>query len=165
MNEKFAICRDIHREFMANPDYEAFHAPVKWKEMGLFDYPTVIKQPMDLGTIERKLSREMYTTPAEYIYDMRLVYRNCMTYNLETSLLYEQGRKFMTAFEQRVRDTHLFDFDFHVSPQKSEKHIAQFKTALSKCNFKAVDAVFRVLCEVCPECLEQVAFARGSDEA
>ena len=31
--------------------------------------------------------------------------------------------------------------------------------ALSKCNFKAVDAVFRVLCEVCPECLEQVAFA------
>lgn len=24
----------------------------------------------------------MYTTPAEYIYDMRLVYRNCMTYNL-----------------------------------------------------------------------------------
>lgn len=31
-----------------------FRYPVNWKEMGLLDYPTVIKQPMDLGTIDVK---------------------------------------------------------------------------------------------------------------
>ena len=28
-----------------------FKYPVRWKELGLLDYPNVIKQPMDLGTI------------------------------------------------------------------------------------------------------------------
>ena len=30
---------------------EAFRTPVKWKELGLLDYPKVVKQPMDLTTI------------------------------------------------------------------------------------------------------------------
>lgn len=30
---------------------EPFREPVAWKEWGLDDYPKIIKQPMDLGTI------------------------------------------------------------------------------------------------------------------
>ena len=30
----------------------AFRSPVNWKEMNLPDYPIIIKQPMDLGTID-----------------------------------------------------------------------------------------------------------------
>lgn len=69
-----------------------FRYPVNWKEMGLLDYPTVIKQPMDLGTIDvkdcslyhfqKKMNRDVYKTPAEFIYDMRLIYKNCMRYNI-----------------------------------------------------------------------------------
>lgn len=29
-----------------------FKYPVRWKELGLLDYPNVIKQPMDFVTIE-----------------------------------------------------------------------------------------------------------------
>ena len=49
--------------FLENPDYGMgfcwidsvvvdFRSPVNWKELGLLDYPTIIKQPMDLGTID-----------------------------------------------------------------------------------------------------------------
>lgn len=31
---------------------DAFLEPVDWKALGLTDYPIVIKQPMDLGTIK-----------------------------------------------------------------------------------------------------------------
>ena len=33
-------------------DVDAFLEPVDWKSLGLTDYPLVIKQPMDLGTIK-----------------------------------------------------------------------------------------------------------------
>lgn len=47
---------------------------------------------MDLGTIEvfyyfkydiqRRLNKDMYRTPTEFIYEMRLIYKNCMRYNI-----------------------------------------------------------------------------------
>lgn len=62
MQDSFSNCREVHRSFIENPDYgrswsvptcvEAFREPVKWKENGLLDYPTIIKCPMDLGTID-----------------------------------------------------------------------------------------------------------------
>ena len=62
MQDSFSNCREVHRSFIENPDYgkswssiscvEAFREPVKWKETGLLDYPTIIKCPMDLGTID-----------------------------------------------------------------------------------------------------------------
>ena len=30
---------------------DPFQSPVPWREWGLDDYPRIIKQPMDLGTI------------------------------------------------------------------------------------------------------------------
>ena len=30
---------------------DPFQTPVPWREWGLDDYPRIIKQPMDLGTI------------------------------------------------------------------------------------------------------------------
>lgn len=31
---------------------EPFHEPVDWQGWGLFDYPKLIKKPMDLGTVQ-----------------------------------------------------------------------------------------------------------------
>jgi len=39
--------------------------PVDWKGMGLFDYPTLIKKPMDLGTVKKNLSGRKYKTIPE----------------------------------------------------------------------------------------------------
>lgn len=36
---------------------------------------------MDLGTIKRKLNYNVYNNIQEYIYDMKLVFDNCVKYN------------------------------------------------------------------------------------
>jgi len=39
-----------------------FREPVDWKGLGLNDYPQVIKNPMDLGTVNKKFNIGKYTT-------------------------------------------------------------------------------------------------------
>ena len=57
MEDKFSLCKEIHQLFwygvvLRSSILVDFRSPVNWKELGLLDYPTVIKQPMDLGTID-----------------------------------------------------------------------------------------------------------------
>jgi histone acetyltransferase len=49
------------------------------------DYYDVIKEPMDLSTMESKLELDNYSTPEEFVRDARLVFNNCRKYNNETT--------------------------------------------------------------------------------
>ena len=60
-----------------------FLEPVPWKELGLTDYPVIVKHPMDIGTIKKKLKANKYTTAGEVLDDVQLIWDNCKTYNLE----------------------------------------------------------------------------------
>jgi Bromodomain len=42
-----------------------FREPVDWKSLGLYDYPQIIKHPMDLGTVKKKLKAKSYTNVAD----------------------------------------------------------------------------------------------------
>jgi hypothetical protein len=44
----------------ADPNAEAFAAPVDWEDLELKDYPDVIKRPMDLGTLRANLNSGVY---------------------------------------------------------------------------------------------------------
>ena len=44
---------------------EPFRVPVDWKGMGLFDYPTLIKKPMDLGSVKRNINARKYKSIPE----------------------------------------------------------------------------------------------------
>lgn len=68
---------------------EPFREPVAWKALGLTDYPKVIKQPMDLGTIRDRLKKGQYKTLFQVGEDVRLVWTNCMTYNADGSDFYK----------------------------------------------------------------------------
>jgi len=51
-----------------------FLRPVDWKKMGLHDYPKLIKQPMDLGTVAERLSRNAYGRLEDFANEIRLVW-------------------------------------------------------------------------------------------
>lgn len=70
---------------MSRPESMAFREPVDWKGLGLVDYPTIVKNPMDLGTIKSKIEADKYTTLDDIAHDVRLVWRNCMLYNRDGS--------------------------------------------------------------------------------
>ena len=56
------------------------------KAYGLLDYPTLIKKPMDLGTVNTKLNDGQYLYVEDMIDDIQLIWDNCKTYNLAGSV-------------------------------------------------------------------------------
>ncbi|KAI8320334.1 Bromodomain-containing protein, partial [Martensiomyces pterosporus] len=53
------------------------------------DYHLFIKEPMDFGTIKRKLEEFRYRSIEVFEYDLNLVVRNCMAYNKPTTYYYQ----------------------------------------------------------------------------
>lgn len=53
----------------------------------LLDYPTIIKNPMDLGTVKKKLKSGKYKTATEFQDDIQLIWDNCKRYNQEGSVI------------------------------------------------------------------------------
>jgi hypothetical protein len=43
-----------------------FNDPVDAEKLGLHDYHSIIKRPMDLGMIKKRLHLKQYPTPAEF---------------------------------------------------------------------------------------------------
>ena len=51
----------------ADPNAVDFLEPVPWKELELFDYPQIVKNPMDLGTVKSKLLSGEFETCDEFL--------------------------------------------------------------------------------------------------
>ena len=58
-----------------------FHKPVDPNELGIPDYPKIIKNPMDFSTIKKKLSNNLYTNFKQFNDDIKLTFDNCFLYN------------------------------------------------------------------------------------
>ena len=67
---------------------KVFGQPVDPEALGLDDYLRIIKSPMDLGTVQKKLNphtrnqrRERYAGPDDFVRDVHLTFNNAMQYN------------------------------------------------------------------------------------
>ncbi|XP_025829012.1 bromodomain-containing protein 3-like isoform X2 [Agrilus planipennis] len=58
-----------------------FHQPVDAKKLNLPDYHKIIKNPMDLGTIKKRLDNNYYWSGKECIQDFNTMFTNCYVYN------------------------------------------------------------------------------------
>ncbi|KAK3920232.1 Homeotic protein female sterile [Frankliniella fusca] len=58
-----------------------FHQPVDAKKLNLPDYHKIIKKPMDLGTIKKRLENNYYWKGKECIDDFTTMFSNCYIYN------------------------------------------------------------------------------------
>jgi hypothetical protein len=62
--------------------------PFYHSALGLTDYAVIIKNPMDLGTVQEKLSGGEYRFVEEALDDLQLIWDNCKTYNLPDTVLF-----------------------------------------------------------------------------
>ena len=53
--EHYDLVKSLIQTIEAIPDSEPFHTPVDWEDLELKDYPDVIKNPMDLGTLKKNI--------------------------------------------------------------------------------------------------------------
>lgn len=58
-----------------------FVVPVDSVKLKLPDYHKIIKHPMDLGTIQKRLENCYYYSAAQCIHDFRTMFTNCYVYN------------------------------------------------------------------------------------
>ncbi|CAG9313144.1 unnamed protein product [Blepharisma stoltei] len=75
------------------PGAHWFRLPVDFVGLGLTDYPEIIKEPMDLSTVRKRLVNNEYQNLDEFIFDVQLIWDNCKTYNPAGSVVAEEASK------------------------------------------------------------------------
>uniref|UniRef100_A0A0A9E128 GTE913 n=1 Tax=Arundo donax TaxID=35708 RepID=A0A0A9E128_ARUDO len=78
-----------------------FLAPVDVVKYNIPDYFDIIKQPMDLGTVKKKMNAGMYATPRDFAADVRLTFSNAMTYNPINNDVHVMAKTLSSTFETR----------------------------------------------------------------
>lgn len=101
------ICFDIIDKLMKYPQAFPFNEPVDWKSAGLWSYPKIIKRPMDLGTIKKKLLKREVKDINKFEELVRLVFENSMLFNIEGSQIYNDAQYLLHEFEDS------FDLSFN----------------------------------------------------
>ena len=79
--------------YRQEPDSIPFRMPVDPSQLGIPDYFEIIKKPMDLSTIKRKLDTGQYSDPWDYVDDVWLMFDNAWIYNRKTSRVYRYCTK------------------------------------------------------------------------
>ncbi|KAJ6949330.1 hypothetical protein NC651_003359 [Populus alba x Populus x berolinensis] len=94
-------CETLLKLLMSHQYGWVFNSPVDIVKLNIPDYYTIIKNPMDLGTIKSKISSGAYSSPLEFMADVRLTFKNAMVYNPQGSDAYIMADTLNTFFERR----------------------------------------------------------------
>ncbi|KAH8242762.1 hypothetical protein KR032_001874 [Drosophila birchii] len=79
-----------------------FRKPLGTNPMDLPNYHMLIKRPMDLSTILRRLNNNYYYQGKEAVEDVKLIFENCRQFNKEGSKIYEAGEELKSVFYRYV---------------------------------------------------------------
>ncbi|MCJ1372671.1 histone acetyltransferase [Loxospora ochrophaea] len=79
-----------------------FTQPVNRDEVA--DYYEVIKEPMDLSTMEEKHEKDLYPTPEDFIRDAKLIFDNCRKYNNETTPYAKSANKLEKFMFAKIKE-------------------------------------------------------------
>ncbi|XWS52153.1 hypothetical protein CRYUN_Cryun11dG0042800 [Craigia yunnanensis] len=80
-SQLFKSCSNLLRKLMKHKFGWVFNKPVDVKGLGLRDYYSIVKHPMDLGTVKTRLNKNWYKSTREFAEDVRLTFSNAMLYN------------------------------------------------------------------------------------
>merc|ERR1712193_8030 len=104
-----------------HPQAWPFHAPVNSIRLGIPDYHDVIKTPMDLGTIEKRLQNHYYNDVSECIYDFTTIFVNCYVYNDSNDAVVKIAKELEKWFLVKIRDMPKEEKEFYRKDQASSK--------------------------------------------
>lgn len=97
-------CQSILKDFISKK-YEniswPFLEPVDPITMDCPNYFDIIKNPMDLGTIQNKLHNGEYETANDFEKDIRLMFSNCFIFNPEGTAVNMMGHKLENIFNEK----------------------------------------------------------------
>lgn len=74
-------CETLLKRLMSHQYGWVFNEPVDTVKLNIPEYITIIKHPMDLGTVKRKIASGAYSSPFDFAADVRLTFSNAKTFN------------------------------------------------------------------------------------
>ncbi|KAM3911137.1 bromodomain-containing protein 2 isoform 1-T1 [Leptodactylus fuscus] len=104
LSEQLKYCNGILKELLSKKHAAyawPFYKPVDASALGLHDYHEIIKHPMDLSTIKKKMENREFHDAQEFAADVRLMFSNCYKYNPPDHDVVAMARKLQDVFEFR----------------------------------------------------------------
>lgn len=96
-------CLELLKDVMNHSSAVYFLEPVDYIELEIPDYPNVIKQPMDFGTILKKMNSRKYD-PDSFASDVRLVFKNALKFNKKPDhFVHIAAKELSVYFEELFR--------------------------------------------------------------
>ncbi|KAI9203515.1 Bromodomain-containing protein [Polychytrium aggregatum] len=97
-------CQKILVTLQYHPEAYWFKMPVNPELQGIPDYFTIIKEPMDLSTVRKKLVRLEYTNADAFAYDVRLIFSNALLFNGPQSAVSISAENVRATFDKLWRE-------------------------------------------------------------
>jgi len=97
--------RLILSRLMGHPAFNrkgVFNQPVDPVALKLPDYCTIVKRPMDLGTVKKRLHALAYKSRDEAAEDIRLVFTNAASYNPPHNFVHQCAKNLLAVFEEAM---------------------------------------------------------------
>ncbi|XP_063067099.1 bromodomain-containing protein 3a isoform X2 [Engraulis encrasicolus] len=104
LTEHLKYCDSILKEMLSKKHAAyawPFYKPVDAEALALHDYHDIIKHPMDLSTVKKKMDGREYMDAQTFAADVRLMFSNCYKYNPPDHEVVAMARKLQDVFEMR----------------------------------------------------------------
>ncbi|KAJ3144796.1 hypothetical protein HDU89_007760 [Geranomyces variabilis] len=98
----FKACGQMLSELCKHASAWPFKTPVDPVLVGAPDYFDVVKRPMDLSTVERKLASHQYSEVQDFADDVQLMLNNCFLYNPPTNTVHQLGKSLEGYFSLQL---------------------------------------------------------------
>ncbi|KAJ2637770.1 histone acetyltransferase [Coemansia sp. RSA 1286] len=93
---------NVVSEMLVHPSAWPFQKPVDQNEVP--DYYAVVKEPMDLMTLEANVDENKYPTLESFIEDTRKIFFNCKNYNGEGTRYWRCATSLEKFFDDKVKE-------------------------------------------------------------
>ncbi|KAG4301774.1 hypothetical protein PCK1_001750 [Pneumocystis canis] len=136
--EQYKYASSVLRQLRKNKDARPFNQPVDPVKLNIPTYPTIITNPMDFGTIDKKLSSKQYETVEAFTKDVYLVFTNCFTFNGSENPISIMAKNLQAIFDKQIQQMPSADYVPAPKPSKVRK-----KSLLSDSGFTMNTPVHR----------------------
>ncbi|XP_076804243.1 transcription intermediary factor 1-alpha-like isoform X1 [Clavelina lepadiformis] len=112
MGKELKLCEKLLLEIFCHRQSMIFHLPVR---SSVPNYHKVIKEPMDLSKIKKKLlssNFNHYESESEFLQDIQLMFTNCFRFNGENSQYGLLARELQLYWIERVKERLPLHIDF-----------------------------------------------------
>ena len=137
-----------------------FKEPVDYESLGLFDYPNIIKHPMDLGTCKEKLLNGEYKIFQEFIDDVNLIWENCRLYNQAGSAIVKKANSLDKKMRSLI-DKQFKNLKAKVDPEKSDSQLSiadrsKLTDMIKQQSNEGLTQIVKIILKSCPDGIEDI---------